>query len=113
MNVMKTGEPTVSEIERKMSQGIACHFYEDGDYRFKWFTAVQFATNDDDLFDVDAFQVVKDYVPGYRDMLQMLRSEPGEPRQVGFEIYWEGRLIHQEFIEEYEPVPLPTEAPSA
>lgn len=108
---MNIGEPTLSEVERKRSQGVAVLFYTDGDYRCKWFTARQFTDDDDEMFEITGDQVKEEYVPQFRTMLNSLRQVPGEPKQAGFEVYWGGEMVAQEVAPEYVPVALEEEAP--
>ncbi|KKN84402.1 hypothetical protein LCGC14_0288640 [marine sediment metagenome] len=109
---MILGEPTLSEVERKRSQGVAVLYYTDGDYRCKWFTARHFTDDDDEMFDITGDRVLAEYVPEFQSMLGRLRQVPGEPRQAGLEVYWGGDMIAQELAEEYEPVPLEEEVPT-
>ncbi len=108
---MIIGEPNLSEVERKRSQGVAVLFYSDDDYRCRWFTARQFTDDDEEMFNITSEQVVEEYVPEFQSILAALRLEPGEPQQAGFEVYWNGGLIYQEPAPEYEPVPREEEEP--
>lgn len=102
---MNLGEPNLSEVERKRSQGVAVLHYADGDYRCKWFTARYFTDDDDEMFDITADQVRMEYVDEFQQIMATMRLVPGEPMQAGFEVYWEGFLVHQELAPEYTPVP--------
>lgn len=103
--------PTLSPQEQRLSKGIAAHYYEDGDYRLKRFDANMFTTDPDEWWDVDAARVMKDWMPDYLTMLSNLRNEPGEPMQVGCEIYWNGELIYRHVLVPYTPVPRGGDAP--
>lgn len=54
--------------------------------------------------------IKKELIPFFKQALVNMRAEEGEPEQAGFEAYWRGVLIHQDFNEEYTPVPLMEEA---
>ncbi len=118
---MRPDKPTLAEEERHLSEGMMTLFYRDGDYRhqfFGGFALVQILAEEFDpnvvenpteeammILEDRAVDVIKDHlIPPFRAALQTMRSEEGEPEQEGFEVYWRGSLIHQEFNEEYEPV---------
>lgn len=98
--------PTLSPQEQHLSKGIAAHYYDDGDYRLKRFDANTFTTDPDGWWDVNADQVLLEWVPAYVSMLTALRQEPGEPLMVGCEVYWDEVLIYRQVLEPYTPVPL-------
>jgi len=97
--------PTLSPQERHLSKGIAAHYYDDGDYRLKRFDPNTFTNDPDEWWDVNADQVLLEWVPNYIAMLYDLRQEPGEPMMVGCEVYWDEKLIYRQVLEPYTPVP--------
>lgn len=103
---MKIGQPNLSEVERRRSQGVAVLYYTDGDYRCRWFTPQWFTDNEDEWWEVDAERVIDEFVPAFQAGTAKLRLEPGEPQQAGFEVYWGGELAHWERVAPYTPVPL-------
>ena len=102
--------PTLSTQERRLSIGIAAHYYDDGDYRLKRFDPNTLTTNPDEWEYVDSDMVRVTWLPGYLEMLTNLRNEPGEPRIVGCEVYWREQLIYREVFYPYTPVPRYTDA---
>jgi hypothetical protein len=106
---LREGEPNLSEVERRRSQGVATLHYADGDYRCRWFTPTWFTDDEDKWWDVDADQVVAEYVPAFLRALTEQRQEPGEPRHSLYEVYWGANLVWSQQVDDYEPVPLPSE----
>ena len=118
---MIKGEANLSEEERNIGEGVMALFYVDGDYRTKFFNggllidyiAEEFDSNVVDNPREEAMMVLEDravdvikaeVVPYFRQALVNMRTEEGEPEQEGFEAYWRGVLIFQDFNEEYTPV---------
>jgi len=121
------GEANLSKEERNISEGVMALFYTDGDYRTKFFNggllidyiAEEFDPNVVDDVREEAMMVLEDravdtikanLIPFFKQALINMRAEEGEPEQEGFEAYWRGVLIYQDFNEEYTPVPLTEEA---
>ncbi len=117
---MIPNEPTLSEVERNMSEGVMTVFYKDGDYRSQFFggsTIILFLVDDfpdsDDpteeamihLEERAVDTIKKELVPAFQTALALMRTEEGEPAHAGFEVYWGGRLVHQEFAPAYTPLP--------
>jgi hypothetical protein len=109
MTIMQLGEPNLSEVERNRSAGIAVLYYTDGDYRCKWFTPTYFTDNEDEWWEVDAQQVLAEYLPVFKRALEKQRLTPGEPQHAGIEIYWSRMMVWQEVFPDYEPVLLHSE----
>ena len=120
-------EANLSEEERNIGEGVMALFYTDGDYRTKFFGGGVLIDYIADEFDPNVVEDVreeammvledravdtikKELIPFFRQALVNMRAEEGEPEQEGFEAYWRGALIHQDFNEEYTPVPLTEEA---
>ncbi len=99
----------LSDVERNRSKGVAVVHYTDGDYRCLWFTPGWFTDDEDAWWDVDADWVRDKYVPDFRDRVNRLMEEPGEPMIACLEVYWDKTLIHEEEVGEYTPVALPSE----
>ncbi len=118
--MMMPGEPRLSEVERNMSEGVMTIFYKDGDYRSQFFggsTIIQFLV--DDFPDADdpteeammhleeraVDTIKKELVPAFQTALALMRTEEGEPEHEGFEVFWRGEMVWQEFAESYTPLP--------
>ena len=119
---MIKGEPNLSTEERNSGEGVMALFYVDGDYRTKFFNggilidyiAEEFDSEVVDDVREEAMLVLEDravdtikreLIPYFKQALINMRAEEGEPEQEGFEAYWRGALIHQDFNEEYKPIP--------
>ena len=118
---MILGEPNLSEVERKRSEGVMVLYYTDDDYRCRWFggdallqfTRERYLDADDPTEEAmihlpdEAVECIKEnLIPPFKSALVNMRAEEGEPQQAGWEIYWGGKLIHQEAVEAYEPITL-------
>lgn len=102
----------LAEQFRKRSQGVGVLHYvgDDDDYRCAWFNASSIVHGDEEtMFDVGARAVREVWIPDFLKRVAETRKEPGEPQHAGYEVYWEGELIYQEDVPDYEPVPLPEE----
>ena len=114
---MEEGEPTLSEEERNMAEGVFTLFYKDGDYRNKFFHGgliINYLMGDfEEREDIESpleeammvleeraeGVILKELVPIFQTSLADMRNEEEEPEQAGFEVYWRGTLIHQSIFE--------------
>ena len=115
---MEQGEPTLSEQERNIAEGVITLFYKDGDYRNKFFHGgliidylrAEFEEREDIESPVEEAMMVleeraegiilKELVPLFTASLANMSAEEEEPAHAGYEVYWRSNLLTQVIYDE-------------